>query len=228
MRLALSLIQIPKHEHATALTALRFLHKLARALLLPKGGPEARLRVGFVVLAHDFANVDGGFAGVVEGDRGHEVVADVGADDVVEEMRVDEAEITIDGCGCAASESPGFGVVMWHACIGVLEESDGHNPVVNPQPRHSPKHNNIPATKYLSCHHQRSNHHSHHQITQHNQMQLLFLEEHRIFSEVEMRDLSTARTSISLPRQVEQQVSRPSKNLMFDIMPERSNRGILC
>lgn len=79
---------------------------------------------------------------MVEGDGGDEVVADVCADDVVEEMRIDEAEIAINGCGCAASESPGFGVVMWHACIGVLEESDCHyshpfvslNPFSNPLP----------------------------------------------------------------------------------------------
>ena len=58
--------------------------------------------------------MDGGFAGVIEGDRGDEVVADVGADDVVEEMCIDESEITIDGSSGAASERPRLIVVMRH------------------------------------------------------------------------------------------------------------------
>lgn len=63
---------------------------------------------------------------MVEGDRGHQVVADVCTDDIVEEMCVDEPEIAIDGSSCAASECPRFVVVMRHRCVGVLEEGDGH------------------------------------------------------------------------------------------------------
>lgn len=59
---------------------------------------------------------------MVEGDCGHEVVADVRADDVVEEVRVDEAEVAVDGCGGAAGEGPGAVVVVGHAGVGVLEE----------------------------------------------------------------------------------------------------------
>ena len=68
--------------------------------------------------------MDAGFTGVVEGNCGYEVVADVCADDVVEEVGIDESEIAVDGCGCAAGESPGFVVVVRHRCIGVLEEGD--------------------------------------------------------------------------------------------------------
>ena len=63
---------------------------------------------------------------MVEGDGGDEVVADVGADDVVEEVGIDEAEVAVDGCGGAAGKGPGLVVVMWHCCVGVLEECDGH------------------------------------------------------------------------------------------------------
>lgn len=66
--------------------------------------------------------MDGGFARVVEGDGGHEVVADVRADDVVEEVRVDESEIAVDGGGCAARECPGAVGVVGEGGIGVLEE----------------------------------------------------------------------------------------------------------
>ena len=63
---------------------------------------------------------------MVEGDCGDEVVADVRADYVVEEMGVDEAEVTVDGCGGAAGKGPGLVVVMRHAAIGVLKEGDGN------------------------------------------------------------------------------------------------------
>ncbi len=63
---------------------------------------------------------------MVEGDGRDEVVADVGADDVVEEMGVNEAEIAVNGCGCATGEGPGFVVVVGHGGIGVLEEGDGN------------------------------------------------------------------------------------------------------
>jgi hypothetical protein len=60
---------------------------------------------------------------VVEGDRGNEMVADMGADDVVEEVSVDEAEVAVDGGGCAAGKGPGLVVIVRHGSIGVLEES---------------------------------------------------------------------------------------------------------
>jgi hypothetical protein len=119
-------MQIPKHKHAAPLPPLALLDKLAALLIPPEGGPEGRLGVGLVMHAHDLADVEAGFAGVVEGDGGHEVVADVGADDVVEEVGVDEAEVAVDGCGGAAGEGPGCVAVVGHGGVGVLEEGDGH------------------------------------------------------------------------------------------------------
>lgn len=78
------------------------------------------------MLAHDALDVLGCFACVVEGDCRDEMMADVRADDVVEEVGVDESEITIDCCGCATGECPCLVVVVRHCCVGVLEESDGH------------------------------------------------------------------------------------------------------
>lgn len=53
-------------------------------------------------------------------------MTDVCTDDVVEEMSIDEAEITVDGGCCSTSKGPGIIVVMRHASIGVLKESDGN------------------------------------------------------------------------------------------------------
>lgn len=59
------------------------------------------------MLAHHFLDVKRGFGGVVEGNGGDEVVADVRADDVVEKMGVNETEVAVDGCSGTAGEGPG-------------------------------------------------------------------------------------------------------------------------
>jgi hypothetical protein len=115
-------VEVAEHEDTAALGALGLLDELAGAHVAPEGGPERGLRVCFVVHAHDLLDVLRGLAGVVEGNGGNEVVADVGADDVVEEVSVDEAEITVDGGGCAAGKGPGLVVIVGHASIGVLKE----------------------------------------------------------------------------------------------------------
>lgn len=116
-------MQVTVEVDAAALDAL--LDELAGALVLPEGPHEGRGAVGAVVGAHHFADGVRGLAGVVEGDCGDEVVAHVGADDVVEEVGVDEAEIAVDGCGGAAGKVPGVVVVVGEAAVGVLEEGDG-------------------------------------------------------------------------------------------------------
>ena len=63
---------------------------------------------------------------MVEGNGGDEVVADMCANDVVEEMSVNKSKITVDCGSSSASEVPGIVVVVRHGGIGVLEESDGN------------------------------------------------------------------------------------------------------
>lgn len=63
---------------------------------------------------------------MVERDGGYEMMADVGADDVVEEMGVYEAEVAVDCGGCAAGEGPFVVGVVGEGGVGVLEECDGH------------------------------------------------------------------------------------------------------
>jgi len=122
MRLILSVIQIAKHKHPLPLPPLTLLNKIAAALIPPECCPERGFDVGLIVLAHNFADMDASFASVVERDCGDEVVADVGTDDVVEEVGVDEAEVAVNCCGCAAGEGPGAVCVVWHAGVGMLEE----------------------------------------------------------------------------------------------------------
>jgi hypothetical protein len=63
---------------------------------------------------------------VVKWDGGDEMVADVSADDVVEKMGIDEAEIAVDGGSGATREGPGTIAVVGKRAVGVLEEGDCH------------------------------------------------------------------------------------------------------
>lgn len=53
-------------------------------------------------------------------------MANVGTDDIVEKMGINETEITIDGSGCTTGEVPGIVVVMGHGCVGVLKEGNSN------------------------------------------------------------------------------------------------------
>ncbi len=117
-------VEVAEEVDSGALNSL--LDKLALALVLPEGVHEARLAVGAVVRAHDLADGVGGLLGVVEWDSGHQVVENVGANDIVEKMGINEAKVTVDGGGGATGEVPGVVIVVWEGAVGVLEEGDGN------------------------------------------------------------------------------------------------------
>lgn len=70
---------------------------------------------------------------MVEGDGADVVVEHVRLDDAVEELAANEAEFAVDGCGRAARVGPGCGGVVREGRVGVLEEGDHYEPVVDPQ-----------------------------------------------------------------------------------------------
>ena len=103
------------------------LNPLAHASTLVHGLDEADGAigdVGSVVAAHDRLDGLGGLIGIVEGDRAHVVMQDVGLDDAVEDVAADEAKLTIDRGSSPASEVPGLTGVVRKGGIGVLEVGD--------------------------------------------------------------------------------------------------------
>lgn len=197
------------------------------------------------MFAHDLLDMDCGLASMIEGNGGNEMMADMCTDDVVEEMSVDEAEVAVDGCSGSASEGPGLVVVVGHRCIGVLEEGDGDytfrlvccqntmngrrltDPVVYPQPRNTPQDNDVPASEDLASDDKSSDHDSNTDIRKEDQWQLMRLVEDAVLAEIEVGNSQAGGAIVFLSGQVEEQISRPSKNLVDEIVPESSNRGIL-
>jgi len=84
---------------------------------------------------------------VVEGYRADEVVADVRAYDVMEEVCVNEAKVAVDGCGGSTGEGSGVVTVVWERTICMVKKGDRHNPMVYPEIGDQVENNNIPNPK---------------------------------------------------------------------------------
>lgn len=119
-------MEVSKHKDSRPLHPWTFLDKLAVALVFPECGEQGCITIFIVVLSHDLLDGLCGFLCMVEWDRGHKMVKHMGPHNVVEEMRVDEPKVTIDG-GCSASgKCPLRMGEVWESAVGVLKESNEH------------------------------------------------------------------------------------------------------
>lgn len=85
------------------------------------------------MLAHDRLDGLAGLVGVIEGNRANIVVQHVRLDDTVEERASNEAEFAVNSCGSTTNVVPATTSVVGKRWVGVLEESDGNEPVVYPE-----------------------------------------------------------------------------------------------
>lgn len=115
--------------------------------------------------------------------------------------------------------------VSTHSWIDIGRLTD---PVVHPQPWDTPEEDNVQASKHLTGYYQTCNHDCHTHITQQDQRKFILLVEDGILAKVEMRNLCSFGTTVLLSGQVEQKVSRPSKQLVNNIVPQAHNWRILC
>lgn len=133
-------VAVSEEENTLALTlsTLGRLNPLAPSGAVVNGLHESNravLDVAAVVLAHDGLDGLGSLISVVEGDGRDVVVEDVGLDDAVEKVATDEAKLAVDGSSGSTSEGPGVGIVVGERRVGVLEEGNGNEPVVDPEVR---------------------------------------------------------------------------------------------
>lgn len=111
-------MQISEEINAAAVDCL--LDKLTLLLILPECRHEGSGGIALVVLAHDLLDMDRGLASVVKRNGRDQVMANVGANNVVEEMGINETEITIDCRSRSTRKCPLVVAVMWERSIGVL------------------------------------------------------------------------------------------------------------
>ena len=133
-------VAVSEEENTLALTlgTLRGLDPLA-----PSGAAvhsleetnRAVLDIAAVVVAHDGLDGLSSLVSVVERNGRDVVVEDVGLDDTVEKVATNEAELAVNGGSGSTSEGPGVGIVVRKRGVGVLEEGDGNEPVVDPEVR---------------------------------------------------------------------------------------------
>lgn len=133
-------VAVSEEENTLALTlgTLRGLDPLAPSGAAVHSLEEtngAVLDIAAVVVAHDGLDGLSSLVSVVERNGRDVVVEDVGLDDTVEKVATNEAELAVNGGSGSTSEGPGVGIVVRKRGIGVLEEGDGNEPVVDPEVR---------------------------------------------------------------------------------------------
>lgn len=99
-------------EEIDVTTRNSFLDKLACLLVAPESSHERSVEIGLVVLAHDLLDVDRSFSSVVKWNGGDEMMADMSANDIVEEVSVNEAQVPVNRCCRTTCEIPGLVVVV--------------------------------------------------------------------------------------------------------------------
>lgn len=167
-------VHVSKHEHPISVVH----HELARTHNLPQRNPHA-LSLVPVVFTHHLLDGLGGLPGIVEGNTQHVVVEHMGLDDIVENVLTNEPKITIDGSSSTTGKSPLLLRVVGHGGVGVLEESDKHKPVVDPEPWEKPVHQNGKTAKRLNSAVDTEDHAQNANVTEHNVPELVLLENGR-------------------------------------------------
>lgn len=61
-----------------------------------------------------------------------QMVGDVGSNDTVEQVAVNETKVTVDSGDGTLDKGPAVGLVVVHLLVGVVKVGDGDEPVVNP------------------------------------------------------------------------------------------------
>lgn len=154
------------------------LNPLAHTSASVHGTDEATgtiLDIGAVVLAHDRLDGLGGLVRVVEGDAADVVVEDMSLDDAVEKVAADEAHLTINGSSSTTDEVPLVVGVVGKGRVGVLEESDGNEPVVNPEVGNKVPDGHVVETELLDEEVQSSAHQTDTDIAQDDELSIIVL-----------------------------------------------------
>jgi hypothetical protein len=127
------------------------------------------------VLAHDRLDGLGSLVGVIEGDVADVVVKNVSLDDAVEKVAADEAHLTINGSSGTADKVPLVIGVVRKGRVGVLEEGDGNEPVVNPEVGNKVPDGHVVETELLDEEVQSSGHQTNTNIAEDDELSILVL-----------------------------------------------------
>ena len=233
---------VAEEQYTSSLTAstLSRLDPLAPTGALVDGLEEterATLGVRAVVLAHNWLDSLRSLVGVVEGDGGDVVVKDVGLDDAVEHGASNEAELAVNGGGGTTDICPGLRVVVRKSRVGVLEEGDGDEPVVDPQVGDDVPNKEVGEAVVLANPGKSSEGDGNADVGQENELLILLLVEGRRGVEVVdtleetvlLADALALRLAavVVVTSDVADQVHRPATQLLRDHVDQGSNGSLL-
>lgn len=190
-----------------------------------------------VVTSHNLLDSLGSLIGVVERNQGDKVVKDVSLDNSVHKVTSDESKLSVDGSGGSTAVVPGLRVVVRKRGVGVLQEGNGDEPVVNPKVGNTIPKENVEGSKLLGSGIQRVSHQGNSDVGQNNQLGILGLVQRR--GRVEVRNSSKVSVLLSnstslllavvvvVSGNVGEEVKNPSNELLGDRVGEGSDGSLL-
>lgn len=180
-------------------------------------GNEKVGTVNLIVSTHDLLDVNSRLVSIVERNSSDEVVADVGLDDSVENVLADPSKVSIDGCRSTSGIVPFTLSVVWKSWIGVLQESDHDQVVVDNEVWQAVVENDSSQAKSLVSKIQTKRREHESKVGQGDLDSLLRLEQRREGPEVV--DLLGRVTLVFLTGDIEEEISGPSTNLLDEQCP---------
>lgn len=158
---------------------------------------------------------------VVVGHAGRGVVGDVGLADTVPDVTADEAKVTVNGGKGTTGESPLLLRVMGEERVGVLEEGDEDEVVVDTEVGDNVEKEDLEGRAHLAPHNKTANDEEETNVRDNNVPELALLEDDRGGLEV-----VGPCGVVLLARGVHDEVKRPAEELVEDEVVERGNGGL--
>lgn len=166
------------------------------------------------------------------------MVQDVSLDDSVKQLSTDETKLSIDRGSRSSSVRPAFASVVRKRWVGVLEISNGNQPVVDPKIWKPVPDKHVEVTKLLAESVEDSSDNSETEIAEQDQLGVLCLVQRAVGVEV----VDTAEPTIALAfssalslvfvvvvtGDIDENVQWPSRKLLTDQFQRRRDWGLLC
>lgn len=178
-----------------------------------------------VVLTQNLLNSFRGRTGIVERNTGNKVVQNVGLDNVMEDVRANKGEFTVNSSSGTTSKVPFLMVIVRKSRISVLEVGNENQPVVDPQVGHNVVAKDRSKSPLLDGKVDQTGGSENTEIRNDNVQKVLLVKDRRCRNKVVVNPLGT--TLIALASNVSKEVQDPAKELLAKHVSQGINRGIL-
>lgn len=167
----------------------------------------------------------GTLAAIVEGNTRHKVVQNMSLNNVMEDVLANEAKVTINSGSGTTGKVPLSNIVVRKSRVRVLQVSDEHEPVVNPEVGHKVVQRHGGETPLLNRQVDESHGDQDTNIRNNDIHEVLLVKNRRDREEVVDNHLGSVR--VLLASDVGEEVHNPAKELLEKNVPKSKDGGVL-